>query len=304
MREESVYGEERGGAGPERNKAISPVMNQWQSTFLLLGMGCILTVGIGLRIFAVVGMGSAPIWFFWSLAGSTAFATAVWRLRAATPGAAFLGGLICLGLLTRQNFGISWAKTALPELTLLFLLTFAATRFGRRRKESLGLAERRERRGRQASQILANLGLAGYWGSAHEIVFFTAALAVLAEATADTISSEMGQVFGGRTFLITTGKIVPPGTDGGVSLAGTACGVVSAGMIAALACSLGAVSPRLGMVVFVSGSAGLLFDSVLGATLERWGWLGNDLVNFVSTGAAYLIAFHAARLVEPPLAFW
>jgi uncharacterized membrane protein len=31
---------------------------------------------------------------------------------------------------------------------------------------------------------------------------------------------------------------------------------------------------------------GLLFDSLLGATLERRGWLNNDAVNFLSTGSA------------------
>jgi len=304
VREESIHGTDAGGGTPERRKAISPLWDHRQSTFLVLGMGSILTVGIGLRIFAVVGMGSAPIWFFWSLAGSAAFAAIVWRLRAATPAAAILGGSISLSLLTRQQFEFSWLKTALPELALLFVLTFAATRFGRRHKESLGLADRRERRGRQASQVLANLGLAGYYAPNHTIAIFTAALAVLAEATADTVSSELGQVFGGRTILITTGKAVPPGTDGAISLVGTACGLLSAGLIAALAASLGAISPRLALVVFVSGSAGLLFDSLLGATLERRGWLGNDLVNFASTCFAYLMAFALARIVQPPLAFW
>jgi uncharacterized membrane protein len=35
---------------------------------------------------------------------------------------------------------------------------------------------------------------------------------------------------------------------------------------------------------------GLFFDSLLGATVERRGWIGNDLVNFVSTLVAALIA--------------
>jgi len=34
------------------------------------------------------------------------------------------------------------------------------------------------------------------------------------------------------------------------------------------------------------GVFGLLFDSLLGATLERRGWLNNDMVNFLSTTAA------------------
>jgi uncharacterized membrane protein len=31
---------------------------------------------------------------------------------------------------------------------------------------------------------------------------------------------------------------------------------------------------------------GLFFDSLLGATLERRGWLNNDAVNFLSTASA------------------
>jgi uncharacterized membrane protein len=34
------------------------------------------------------------------------------------------------------------------------------------------------------------------------------------------------------------------------------------------------------------GIFGLFFDSLLGATLERIGWLNNDAVNFLSTASA------------------
>jgi uncharacterized membrane protein len=40
----------------------------------------------------------------------------------------------------------------------------------------------------------------------------------------------------------------------------------------------------------VGACAGLFFDSLLGATVERRGWLGNDLVNFCSTLFAALVA--------------
>jgi len=35
---------------------------------------------------------------------------------------------------------------------------------------------------------------------------------------------------------------------------------------------------------------GLLFDSLLGATVERKGWLNNDAVNFLSTASASAFA--------------
>jgi uncharacterized membrane protein len=39
-------------------------------------------------------------------------------------------------------------------------------------------------------------------------------------------------------------------------------------------------------VSWAGGVFGLFFDSLLGATLERRGWLNNDAVNFLSTGSA------------------
>jgi uncharacterized membrane protein len=44
-------------------------------------------------------------------------------------------------------------------------------------------------------------------------------------------------------------------------------------------------------VVIISGTAGNLFDSVLGATLERKGYIKNNLVNFLNTVFAALVAY-------------
>ena len=51
------------------------------------------------------------------------------------------------------------------------------------------------------------------------------------------------------------------------------------------------------LTVFAAGCAGLIFDSMLGATVERKGWLGNDLVNFTSTVFAALLAYGVAGLI-------
>jgi uncharacterized membrane protein len=47
-----------------------------------------------------------------------------------------------------------------------------------------------------------------------------------------------------------------------------------------------------------AGVFGLFFDSLLGATLERRGWLNNDAVNFLSSGSA--AAFALAVLAVLP----
>lgn len=41
---------------------------------------------------------------------------------------------------------------------------------------------------------------------------------------------------------------------------------------------------------WAGGVFGLFFDSLLGATLERQGWLNNDAVNFLSTLSAAVFA--------------
>ena len=58
------------------------------------------------------------------------------------------------------------------------------------------------------------------------------------------------------------------------------------------------IGDRVILPTLIAATFGLLFDSLLGATLERKGWLGNDAVNFLSTlstsiflVAEYLIFF-------------
>jgi uncharacterized protein (TIGR00297 family) len=193
-----------------------------------------------------------------------------------------------------------WHSALIPTLAVS-VLAFAATRVGRTKKERLGTAERRM--GRSASQVAANLGLAALVASgpvqswlldcrwirhnfSAQAPFFALALAALAEAAADTVSSEIGQVLGGRPRMITTLRAVDPGKDGGVSLAGSLAGVVAAGVVA---CA-GTWALRADLTLFAVSSAGavfgLFFDSLLGATLEEWGWLNNDAVNFLSTASA------------------
>jgi uncharacterized protein (TIGR00297 family) len=285
-------------------KSISPAGDRVQSELLAGALGMLLAVKAGLILRQMHSEGALPHWFWIACAVSFALAAAVWLLRAATAPAAVMGGLVCLHVLLRQELGVTWEHTAMPSLLALFLLTFAATRLGRSRKEALGIAE--GRRGRRASQVLANLGAAGLLaaggsaGSAASRAMLAACIAALAEATADTVSSEVGQALAGTrwsrtTLLITTGKPVPAGTDGGITFAGTACGALGAAIVVLL--SPFAHSKMLALSVFASACAGLLFDSFLGATLERGGWLGNDLVNLTSTIFSAAIAFAAAALI-------
>ena len=232
----------------------------------------------------------------WPILFSLFFALIVWRLRTATAAAAAIGALTCL-LLANSGTGAAAARFASPSispallpLVVLFVLTFAATRFKRRAKEAAGLAE--PKHGRQASQIVANLGMAGLCAAAG---FYPGVLAALAEATADTLSSEIGQALGGPTWLLTTLRPVAPGTDGGISLRGTTAGLLGAALVV-LSGAAWLSSAHIAATVLLVSAAGLAFDSLLGATLERQGLLGNDLVNFSSTLFSVLLSWLLLRI--------
>jgi uncharacterized protein (TIGR00297 family) len=290
---------------PEGRERAQSAALTWVVGALLVGkavveMGRVYAAGAGFGAGLGAGLGAMPGWLWGSLGCSAGFGLLVWRLRSATGPAAAMGAVICLNLLLGQWGGrgmpsAGWRDTGLPTLLALFVLTFAATRFGRARKEAMGTAEART--GRRASQVIANLGVAGLCAGAGTTVWMAACVAALAEATADTVSSEMGQAFAGsqwgKTLLITTGRPVAAGTDGGVSVAGTLLGM--AGALATVALSpFAQAGGALLLTVFGAGCAGLIFDSMLGATVERRGWLGNDLVNFTSTVFAALLGFGVA----------
>lgn len=228
------------------------------------------------------------------------FGGVVFWLRAATGGGAATGALVAI---TLYLWTPGW-RTALWPLAALLAMTRFATRFGRQLKEGLGLVEGGH--GRNAAQVAANIGLAAICGVPLTLaailsnepvprVWLVGMVAALGEATADTLSSEMGQVLGGEPRLLTTMRRVPRGTDGGVTILGTLCGIGGAAVVAAVGMpSLGFSTVEAGVAV---GSAvlGLFVDSLLGEWVERRGWLGNDAVNTLSTLAAAMVAVAAMR---------
>lgn len=174
-------------------------------------------------------------------------------------------------------------------LLLVFAVTLAATRTGKRRKQELRMAEASS--GRTSAQVMANLGVAMLIVVLGFKFWMVLALAALAEAAADTSSSEIGMAFPGRTVLLTTGKTVTSGIDGGVSVVGSLAAVGVALLIAVTALGLQLVQPRQVLIVMVAGVAGMLFDSLLGALFERKGYLNNDAVNLLGTAFAVGVAW-------------
>ena len=286
-------------------------MLAWQSKLVLLLVVPFVAIDVLLQSHFFVQ--TLPHVAVWTLGLSVLLGLAVLKLRAATPAGAAAGVILTASLMfSTVTFPYQPWNTALVPVLAVSLLAYFATRMGRAQKERLGTAE--ERHGRAASQVAANLGVAAlvltqnfqswlidsHWfsrGTLAPVPIFAVGLAGLAEAAADTVSSEIGQVLGGRPRMITTLRAADPGVDGAISIAGTLAGI-AAGVIVALAGTLALRGDASLFWISTAGAIfGLLFDSLLGATLERRGWLNNDAVNFLSTASAAAFALGILAII-------
>lgn len=241
----------------------------WNSNLPYLGRRVVLAVVINLAL-AALALGLKMV------NGSGAFVGAL------------LGTAVYLG----------WGYKSFLLMFAFFLLGSIATRLGYARKAARGIAEKRGG-ARSWREATAN-SLAGAFFSVlvitthHESAFLMALIAAFAEAAGDTISSEIGQWIAGPAYLITTLKPVRVGENGGVSVGGTVAGALASAGIVALAFSLG-LCGRAGVVITLAAAiAGNLFDSVLGATIERRGLVSNGIVNFAGTAFSGALALAVA----------
>jgi uncharacterized protein (TIGR00297 family) len=182
----------------------------------------------------------------------------------------------------------------LPGIIMLgtfFVLGILATSHKKELKVVLGEHQPE----RKPGQVFANGGVAAimatllYLDPANNMVYRMMMAASLASATADTLSSELGMVYGQRFYNILTFRKEAKGLDGVISMEGTLSGAAGSLVIALIyALSFGIDAGCI--VIFLSGILGNLVDSILGATLERKRFMNNDVVNFSNTLSAALIA--------------
>jgi uncharacterized protein (TIGR00297 family) len=186
-------------------------------------------------------------------------------------------------------------------LLAFFVIGTACTKLGYRHKAAAKLAQEKGGR-RSARHAIANGGVAALAATFaattdYRMVFALAAAGALATAAADTAGSEIGQLWGRRTFLVTTLRPVARGTQGAVSLEGTLAGVVASVVVAALG-AWGGLYPWIGaLAVVVAAFLGSLLESVVGATIERRGLLDNEAVNFLNTLIGALLAAALSTLL-------
>jgi uncharacterized protein (TIGR00297 family) len=219
---------------------------------------------------------------------AVAFAMAGWATRGVSPSGARAGAIVAF------IFYAAGGWRLFVVLLAVFLITALATRAGREQKRALGVAE--APRGRSAVQVTANLVVPTallvffFSGPQRSWTWFYMAIAALAEVAADTVASEIGQPFGGQPRSIVTLRPVTVGANGGVTLLGTAAGTAAALTTSALLVISFRVFPFPVPVwqMTLAAVLGMLFDSLLGATLERRGVLNNDAVNLFGTAFAAL----------------
>lgn len=206
-----------------------------------------------------------------------------------TVAGAIAGGLIGFSLF----IGAGWTGIAL--LAAFFLLGTLATSWQRKQKAMTGMAQEKSGK-RKLGQVLANGGIAGIAGLL--TLFFPeqkeSAVLMMAgafsAALADTLSSELGTIYGKKFYNIANFQKDKKGLDGVISLEGTVIGILGSGLIA-LIYSLGFGWNLAFLWIIIAGTVGNFADSLLGATAERRGYISNDAVNFTNTVIGALVAW-------------
>ena len=216
-------------------------------------------------------------------------------------------------------------------LAIFFISSSLLSHYNEEEKQAV--AEKFEKgHRRDVGQVMANGGL----GATAAVLSFIAPsplwlplfVGAMATVTADTWATEVGTLSRRPPRLITTGRAVEVGTSGGVSLLGTSVSLLG-GLTIGLAAGLLVEELTLGNTVIigmVSGLAGSLFDSLLGATVQRvyycdvcrketerqvhrythqtrplrgWSWLNNDRVNLLASVAGGAAAAGLYRILVP-----
>jgi len=113
-------------------------------------------------------------------------------------------------------------------------------------------------------------------------VFIVLYVGCVATAAADTLASEIG-VTGGIPYLITTFRKVPVGTNGGITIKGEFVALMGSVTISLIALLLNVITPEMMVLCSIAGFIGTNIDSLIGATLENRGFLGNAGTNLLAT---------------------
>ena len=193
-------------------------------------------------------------------------------------------------------------------LMLIFVgASFLATKFAIVYKKALGVEESDEGT-RGGSNVISNGIVPAIVAICYSLDLLSPEQALVAfttsigAATADTMASEIGVLAPEPVLITNPSKKVEPGTDGGVSLEGTTASLLSAVSMSMLSfCAFVLMIEEKNALhsvfhvdfLYISaffGFFGSIIDSLLGATLENRGILGNNGVNFCSISGSVLFS--------------
>ncbi|MCL7027555.1 hypothetical protein MKW94_000055 [Papaver nudicaule] len=202
-----------------------------------------------------------------------------------------------LGTLTWRAFGSS----GFLLVATYFLIGTAATKVKMAQKEAQGVAEKRKgRRGPSsvigssaAGCVCAFLSIYGVGGAALSGLWQLAFVASFCTKLSDTVSSEVGKAYGKTTYLVTSFKVVPRGTEGAVSVEGTVAGLLASMLLAFAGYYMGEVSVPQAVICVIASQIANLGESLIGAALqdkEGFKWLNNDVVNVINISLGSIFA--------------
>lgn len=202
-----------------------------------------------------------------------------------------LSGLFSIALVGIILIVFAEASWMLIMLTF-FIIGSLATKYKYAYKQRLGIEQ-----GQGGARGYRNVFANGIAASAAAVLygvfvrpeFIVIYVGCVATAAADTLASEIG-VTGGTPYLITTLKKVPVGTNGGVTLTGELVAILGGFVVSFIALLLTVITPEMAVICTFTGFIGTNIDSLVGATLENRGYLGNAGTNLIATVSGGLVA--------------
>jgi uncharacterized protein (TIGR00297 family) len=199
------------------------------------------------------------------------------------------------GILIAYVVWIGSGDISLISLCVFFVVGTMASAWKKDKKEAWQVAQESAGQ-RNYKNVLANGGTAGIFSVAGlfirepQINLTVMVIASFSAACSDTLSSELGNIYGKKYYDIITWKRAIRGTDGAVSLEGIVFGLIGC-IIVGLIPAFFKLHWGVSAIVAASGFLGNLIDSLLGATLQQKQILNNHSVNFVATLSSAVISF-------------